>query len=184
MKFAKATKFNRKSGEAEESAALLTGIRSKQKRASTLCSLNSHASMQASSSSLQPLHKCAKVHLVPAFHDLIILDDQKGRPVEGLLLPCSGKAKVIAEMCHGDPPANRDPLTLCDNVLQVNVEIGKGSTEGAMDGLEALGPYKNRVRFGKAMGFAELAEHFVDRRFAFLVPDLLKPSPQQKFVGL
>ena len=34
------------------------------------------------------------------------------------------------------------------------------------------------------MGFAVLAEHFVDRCFTLLVPDLLKPALQEKFVGL
>ena len=67
-----------------------------------------------------------EVHLVPAFHDLVILDDQKGRSVQRALLAGGGKAQVVAKMGHGDPPANGNTVTLGDYVLDVDVKVRKG----------------------------------------------------------
>src|SRR5271155_5736605 len=98
---------------------------------------------------------------------------------------CAGsKAEVIAKMRHGDTPANGNTVTLGEHVLDVNVKVRESSAEGAMDGLESFGPEKNRVRIRKAVGLAVFMEHFVDCRFAFLIPDLLEPAPQKKFVRL
>jgi hypothetical protein len=79
-------------------------------------------------------------------------------------------------MCHGNPPPNRDTITLGHNVFNLHVKIRKGANEVAVDSLERLRPQKNRVRFRKAMGLAVLVEHFVDRCFILLVPNLLKPA--------
>ncbi len=109
---------------------------------------------------------------------------RKDDPSDGSLLARGGKAEVISLVRHGDSPANCNTVTLGNNVLDIDVKIGKGSAEGAMDSFEWFGANKNRVRIRKAVGLALFIEHFVDRRFALLVPDLLKPAPQKKFVRL
>src|SRR5882724_2790012 len=136
------------------------------------------------SNSLKPLHQALEIHLVPAFHDLIILDDQEGRSVQGALLGGGGKAEVVAKMGHGDPPANGNAVTLVNHVLDVDVKIRKSPDEGSVDRLKAFGTNKDRVCIGKAVRLALLVKHFVNRRFAFLIPDLFEPAPKKKFVGL
>src|ERR1700733_10865877 len=85
-------------------------------------------------------------------------------------------------MGRGNPPANRDTVTLGKYVLEVNVQVRKGSAKGAMDGLEGFRPDKNRVRVRETMGLALLAKHFINRCFTLLVPYLLEPTLQEKFV--
>ena len=109
---------------------------------------------------------------------------RKDEPWTVPFLPRGGKAEVISLVRHGDSPANCNTVTLGNNVLDIDVKIGKGSAEGAMDSFEWFRANKNRVRIRKAVGLALFIEHFVDRRFALLVPDLLKPAPQKKFVRL
>ena len=118
-----------------------------------------------------------EIHLVPAFGDQLALDDQEGRPLQYPLLITSGEAEMIAKMGHGNSPANRDPVTLGENILNVDFEIRESSAEGTVDGLEGFGPYKNRVRVREAVGLALRVKHFVDRCFVLLVPDFLKPAP-------
>src|SRR5258708_31369458 len=91
---------------------------------------------------------------------------------------------VVARMGTGAPPANGDAVTLGNNVLDIDVKVRKSSDEGAVDGLERFGTNKNRVRIGKAVRLALLVKHFVDRCFAFLIPDLLEPALENKFVRL
>src|ERR1700722_10838655 len=87
-------------------------------------------------------------------------------------------------MRRGNPPANRYTITLGEYVLEVNVQVRKGSAEDAMDGLEGFGPDKNRVGVRETIGLAVLVEHLIDRRFTFLVPYQLEPTLQEKFVRL
>jgi hypothetical protein len=91
---------------------------------------------------------------------------------------------MVAQMSHRYSPANGYAVTFGDNVLYVYVEIRERAAEGSMDSLESFGTDENRIRIRKAVGFAFGVEHFVNRCFALLVPDLLKPAPQEKFVGV
>src|SRR5258707_14889102 len=90
---------------------------------------------------------------------------------------------MIAKVGHGDPPADGNTVTLRDYLLYIDAKIRKGPTESAMDGLEGFRPDQDRVRIGKAVRLALFAEHFVDRCFTLLVPHLLEPALQEKFVG-
>jgi hypothetical protein len=83
-----------------------------------------------------------------------------------------------------ETPANGYAVSFGDNILNVDVKIGERTAEIAVDSLEGLGADKHRVRFRKAVGLAFRMEHFVDRCFTLLVPDLLEPAPEEKFVGV
>ena len=48
---------------------------------------------------------------------------KKDDPSKVPFLPRGGKAEVVAEMGHGDSPANRNTVTLGDYVLDVNVKV-------------------------------------------------------------
>src|SRR5580698_9998006 len=87
-------------------------------------------------------------------------------------------------MLHRYSPANRHAVTLGQDVLDIHVKVRESSAEGTMDGLKTLRPEQNRVRVWKTVGLTVLVEHLVDGRFALLVPDLLKPALQEKFVCL
>jgi hypothetical protein len=91
---------------------------------------------------------------------------------------------MVAQMGHRYTPANGYTVTFGDNVLYVDVEIREGTAKCSMNSLERFGTDENRVRIRKAVGLAFRVEHFVNRCFALLVPDLLKPAPQEKFVSV
>src|ERR1700722_7232095 len=98
---------------------------------------------------LKLLHQCLQVHIVPAFDNLATFDDSEGRACHCLLFAAGRKAEMIAQMGHGDSPADGDPVSLCDYLLHVYVHIWESAAKGAMYGLKALGANKDRIRFGE-----------------------------------
>ena len=90
--------------------------------------------------------------------------------------PVSARFKGNLQMTNVDAP-NGYTIAFSDNILYVNVEIRESPAKRAMDSLEGLRADENRIRIRKAVGLAFRMEHFVNRCFALLVPDLLKPAP-------
>src|ERR1700683_929251 len=112
-------------------------------------------------SSLKLLHQRLQVHVVPAFGDLAAFDGHEGCTLHCLLLAAGGKAEMIAEMGHGDSPANGGPIALRDYLLHVNVHVGESAAKGTVYGLEGLGSNEDRICFRKAVRLALPAKHFV-----------------------
>jgi hypothetical protein len=84
---------------------------------------------------------------------------------------------MVARMSHRYSPSNGYAVTFGDNILYVDVEIRERAAERSVDSLERFGTDENRIRIRKAVGLTLRVEHFVNRCFALLVPDLLKPAP-------
>jgi len=126
---------------------------------------------------LEFLHQGLQVHLVPTFHDLVAFHDQEGGSLQGSLLARGWKAEMVARMSHRYSPSNGYAVTFGDNILYVDVEIRERAAERSVDSLERFGTDENRIRIRKAVGLTLRVEHFVNRCFALLVPDLLKPAP-------
>src|ERR1700749_3277664 len=145
---------------------------------------NGTAHIMEASLSLQFLHQRLQVHLVPTLHDLVAFHDQEGGSLQASLPARGREPEMVAQVGHRYPPANGYTIAFSDNILHVDVEIRESPAKRAMDSLERLGTYENRIRIRKAVGLALRVKHFINRGFALLVPDLLKPAPQEKFVGV
>ncbi len=125
----------------------------------------------------------AEVHLVPAFGDVLTLDDHEGRAGHAGFFVGGGEAEVVTGMGHAYVPSGGYAVSFGEDVVEDDFLIRKGSAKGAVYGFKGFGADEDGVRFGEAMGFAAGAEHGVDGGFALLIPDLLKPATNELFVG-
>src|ERR1700722_8311039 len=76
-------------------------------------------------------------------------------------------------------PSNRDEVSFGNNIVDSNRHVGKRVAVCRVKGLEPL--WSVQIR-SETMNDGVSRKHFVDGRYAALVPDLIKPPAKQCFV--
>lgn len=117
-----------------------------------------------------------EIHEVVALGQLAVAAGDEGGAGDGCVFSGGGEAEGVAGVGHGAGPADGDAVSLGDQVVDVDVDVGEGVAELAVDGFETFRAYEDGVGVGKAVGFALWVEEFVDGCFAALIPDFFKPA--------
>jgi hypothetical protein len=122
------------------------------------------------------LGEVGEVHVVPAVHDLAVVDVDEGAAAQGGLFVGCGEAKCVAGVGHVAGPADCYAVVFDDEVFDDDLDAGEGAFELAVDGFEGFGTDEVGVGVGEAVCVAPGMEELVDGGFVALVPDFFKPA--------
>ena len=82
-------------------------------------------------------------------------------------------------MLHGNRPARNDHLALFDGLVDLDMDRGKGGTEGFPKFAEGVGAHDVGAIVGLAVPHGVLGAQVIDGGFAALVPDFVEPLADQ-----
>ena len=104
-------------------------------------------------SGLELLEEGLEIHLIPAIHDLLTLDNEEGRPDQYAPLATCGEAEMISAMGHYGSPSDRDTVAFGNHVLYFDFQIREGAQKVRWTVLKASGPSSTESASGKPWAF-------------------------------